>query len=67
MNSPSTIPLSRPISRRLSIWIIVTIVFPLALLIAYPAFICGCHFHPEALWISIPPIAWASNVMFYFT
>lgn len=50
--------LARPISRRLSIWVITTIAIQFALLIAYPAIICGCCFHPEAFWISLLPIGW---------
>lgn len=39
---------------RLSISLLLVVAF----FVIFPTFICGCHFHPEALVVNLVPVAW---------
>lgn len=48
----------QPHSSRWKERLAVTIAVVAAFFLLFPATICGCHFHPEALAVSLVPIAW---------
>jgi hypothetical protein len=44
---------------RLRRWLWTTLAVQVGTLILYPAAICGCHFHSEAVVIGAAPLVWA--------
>lgn len=57
-DAPEAIALP-PQSSRLWFWLFATTVIDLGTVVVFRHFACGCHFHPEALAVSLLIPAWA--------
>jgi hypothetical protein len=57
---------SAAIGKRASVWILLSVVLQGCVFLAYPGFICGCHFHIEAFWLSIPAIVLGGYCFFSY-
>jgi len=50
---------SAPTVDRTRLWVWTTLAVQIGALILYPATVCGCHFHSEALVAGMVPVMWA--------
>lgn len=66
MKARPDLPISPMPSDRSKRWIEVTVVVQLLSFLLYPMFICGCHFHSDAIPASVAPIAWGFYPIAFF-
>ncbi|MES2568890.1 MAG: hypothetical protein V4710_02410 [Verrucomicrobiota bacterium] len=45
-------------------WLLITFGVQFFVILLYPALVCGCHFHPIAVPVSLVPAAWNAFSLF---
>ena len=53
-----------PTADRTRRWVWTTLALQVGVLVAYPAFVCGCHFNYAALVLGMIPVGWAGFTLF---